>query len=178
MTFDVMGLLLLGAETAEAVGNELSGGSNFYCPAGLLCINGTLLFQAVNFLVLAVILNFVFYKPIQKVLEDRENHILSKRKEAQQRLEDARRMAEQYEAELVDTRREAQEIVAQAEAEATSIRNQRLAEVQAEAKARLELAQAEVLRSREEALAGLQSEIDLLSKQITSKLLTTAGRPR
>jgi F-type H+-transporting ATPase subunit b len=167
--------LLLGAETL---------GESVYpqgplCPSGLLCVNGTLFVQAINFFVMAIILNVIFYKPIQKVIEERQNYILSNRAKAEERLAEAKRLAAQYEAELVGTRREAQDVIGQAEAEAQKIRLARLAEVQAEGAARLETARTEIQQAKGVALEALQQEVVLLSQQITAKLLATAnGRPR
>ncbi len=159
--------LLLGAET---LGGYPRGP---FCPAGLLCLNGTMFVQIINFFVLVLVLNFVFYKPIQKVIEERQTYILTNRATAQQRLEEAKKLATDYEAQLVDTRREAQDLIAQAETDAQKIRADRLAQVQQEAQARLESARAEVQQAKAVALANLPQEVNALSAQITSKLLAT-----
>ncbi len=171
MTLDM--LVLLGAETAaEAAKESLGTGTNFYCPAGLLCINGTLIFQAINFFVFVAILNFVFFKPLFAVIDDRENYLLSNRRSAQEQLDQAKALAAQYEAELVDSRREAQEVILKAEAEAQKIRVERLTQVQTEAAELLDRARIETAKERERALSSLQAEVATLSAQVTSKLLS------
>jgi len=164
------GILLLGAET---VGEAIYPRGPL-CPSGLICLNGTLFFQVVNFTVFVFIINFVLLKPIQKVMEERQNYILSNRSEAQQRLVEAKALAADYEAQLVGSRRKAQDLIAKAEAEAMQMRTQQLAEVQAEAQARLEGVRQEVNAAKAEALKGIQQEVVKLSAQITSKLLTTS----
>jgi len=144
-----------------------------FCPAGLLCFNYTWIFQVVNFLIFTVVLNVILYKPILKVFEDREEYILGKRNGAKAKLAEIQATAAKYEAELVATRRHAQDIVAQAEAEAMKIRTEKLAQVQAEAQARLETNRAQIAQEKAQALTTLQREVATLSEQITRKLLAT-----
>jgi F-type H+-transporting ATPase subunit b len=60
--------------------------SSFFIPAtqvlaitegagGLFDFNATLPLMAIQFVLLTVVLTFIFYKPITKVLEDRESYI-------------------------------------------------------------------------------------------------------
>ena len=77
----------------------------------MVSINGTLLFQFINFFVLVAILAKFAYKPLLKVLEDRRNKIASDLDNAAKARETAEKMKADYEAKISDDRAEAQAIV-------------------------------------------------------------------
>ncbi len=157
--------ILLAAEAAEAAGEK----------GGLFDIDATMPLMAIQFLVLVVLLNLLFYKPLGKVLDDRSAYIRNNQADAQERLSKAENLAKQYEKDLTDTRRQAQAVVAEAEAEAQKIAAQKIAEAQAEAQAQREQAQQELDRQKQEAMQSLEQQVDSLSRQILDKLLGAAG---
>ncbi len=59
--------------------------------------DATLPVMAVQFLLLAAILNAILYKPIGKVLDDRDNYLRNSEKEAKERASKAEKLAKQYE---------------------------------------------------------------------------------
>ena len=63
----------------------------------MVSINGTLLFQFINFFVLVAILAKFAYKPLLKVLEDRRNKIASDLDNAAKARETAEKMKADYE---------------------------------------------------------------------------------
>lgn len=164
MTLEILPL------AAEAAGIYPQGP---LCPTGLICFNNTWIFQVINFVVFALILNVIFYKPILKVIEEREIYVLGKRNGAKERLAEAQATAAKYEAELVGTRREAQAIIDQAEAEAMKIRAETLAEIQSQAQDRLAATRQQIAQEKEVAVTQLQREVAVLSEQITRKLIAT-----
>ncbi|WP_088893993.1 F0F1 ATP synthase subunit B' [Leptolyngbya ohadii] len=154
--------ILLAAEAAAEGGK-----------GGLFDIDATLPLMAVQFLILVALLNALFYKPLGKVLDDRENLIRTSQADARERLAKAENLAKQYEEELASTRRQAQAIIAEAEADAGKIAAQKMAEAQQEAQTQREQAQAELDRQKQEAMQSLEQQVDVLSRQILEKLLGT-----
>lgn len=138
---------------------------------GLFDIDATLPLMAIQFLILVALLNILFYKPIGKAIDDRNNYIRNNQTEAQERLSKAENLAKQYEQELADTRRQAQAVIAEAEADAQKIAAQKLAEAQQEAQAQREQAQHELDQQKQEAMHMLEQQVDALSRQILEKLL-------
>ncbi|MBE9042285.1 F0F1 ATP synthase subunit B' [Oscillatoriales cyanobacterium LEGE 11467] len=133
--------------------------------------DATLPLMAVQFLVLTAILNAVFFKPLTKVLDERDDYIRSNDREAAERLAKTEELARQYEQELADTRKEAQAIVVAAQSEAQEISNGRIAEAQKEAQEAREAAAAEIAREKEAAMQSLEQEVSALSHQMLEKLL-------
>src|SRR5499427_10478669 len=115
--------------------------------AGTLGLNWQgLVWHAINFIVLLVLLRLVLYKPIVGMLDARAQRV----RESMDQADAARRAAEQAEADrqalLAETRREAEQIRARADdqakriladAEARAHERQQQIEQQAEASARL-----------------------------------------
>lgn len=138
---------------------------------GLFDLDATLPLMAVQFLILVVLLNLVFYKPIGKSLDDRDNYIRTNLLDAKERISKAENLAKQYEQELAETRRQAQAVIATAQAEAQKIAAQKIAEAQQEAQAQREQAAQEIEKQKQEAMQSLEQQVDTLSRQILEKLV-------
>lgn len=138
---------------------------------GLFDIDATLPLMALQFLILVLILNATFYKPLSKAIDDRDEYVRKNQLEARERLSKAEQLAKQYEQELAAARRRSQTIIADAQAEAQKIAAEKMAEAQREAQAQREQAAQEIEQQKQEALASLQQQVDGLSRQILEKLL-------
>jgi len=82
--------------------SEVSG------PGGLFDINATLPLVAIQFVLLAVILNILLYSPLLTIIEERKEYILTNLGKASEILAEANKLTEQYEQELASVRKEAQ----------------------------------------------------------------------
>lgn len=138
---------------------------------GLFDINATLPLMAIQFLILVAILNVLFYKPLGKAIDERDDFIRTNHAEAEERLAKAQSLADQYESELSDARRKTQEILSAAQEEAGKIASGKVAEAQQEAQARREQVQAELNQQKQEAMSSLEQQVDQLTQQIIDKLL-------
>ncbi|MCE2721036.1 MAG: F0F1 ATP synthase subunit B' [Dolichospermum sp.] len=138
---------------------------------GLFDLDATLPLMAIQFLVLALILNATLYKPLGNAIDGRNEYIRTNNLEAQERLSKAQALAQQYEQELAHSRKQAQAIVAQAQAEAQKIAAQNIAAAQQEAQVQREKAASEIEQQKQQALAALETQVDALSHQILEKLL-------
>lgn len=133
--------------------------------------DATLPLMAVQFLLLAALLNAIFYKPLGKVLDERDNYIRTNKVDARERLDKAEQLAKQYQQQLGEARRQSQSIVASAQAEAQKNAAQKIAEAQKEAQSQREQAAQEIEQQKQEALRSLEQQVDALSRQILEKLL-------
>lgn len=138
---------------------------------GLFDLDATLPLMAVQFLILVLILNAVFYKPLGKAIDERDNYIRKNQIEAQERLAKTEQLAKQYEQELATARKRSQTIIADAQAEAQKIAAEKMAAAQREAQAQREQAAQEIEQQKQEALSALQQQVDGLSRQMLEKLL-------
>jgi F-type H+-transporting ATPase subunit b len=153
--------ILLAVEAAETAAKE----------GGLFDFDATLPLMAVQFLILVVLLNAVFYKPLGKAIDERSEYIRTNLLQARERLAKADNLAKQYEQELGETRRKAQATIAAAQADAQKIAASKIAEAQAEAQAKREQAAQEIEVQKQEVMQTLEQQVDALSRQILEKLL-------
>ena len=150
--------ILLAAETAGEGG-------------GLFDIDATLPLMAVQFLILAAVLNALFYKPLGKAIDDRGSYVKGQLSSAKSQKEEALALAQKYEQELKDVRKESQEIIAQAQAEAQKIVSEQVQEAQQQVIAQRQKASEEIETERVQALASLEQQVETLSNQIVSKFV-------
>ncbi|NEQ65628.1 MAG: F0F1 ATP synthase subunit B' [Symploca sp. SIO1B1] len=133
--------------------------------------DATLPLMAVQFLLLAAVLNAIFYKPLTKVIEERADYIRTNETEARERLSKAEELANQYEQQLGEARRQSQAIIESAQADAKKIAAQKIAEAEQEAQAQREQAQREIEEQKQQAMSSLEQQVDALTRQILEKLL-------
>jgi len=138
---------------------------------GLFDLDATLPIMAVQFLVLVAILNGIFFKPLTKAIDDRNDYVRGNLSDAKERLQKAEALAKQYEQELVSTRRATQEAIATAQAEASKLRNQQIASAMSESQELVAKAKAEVEQQKLAAASSLDAQVEILSAQILGKLL-------
>ena len=138
---------------------------------GLFDIDATLPLMAIQFLLLALILNAIFYKPLGKAIDERNEFIRNNQLQSKERLTKVEKLAQQYEDELAGARREAQQVIADAQKEADKIASEKVAAAQQEAQAEREKASQEIEEQKQQALTSLEKEVDGLSRQILEKLL-------
>ncbi len=138
---------------------------------GLFDFDATLPLMAVQFLILVAILNAVFYKPLGRAIDERDDYVRNNQQEARERLAKAEQLAQQYEQELAQTRRQAQATIAEAQAEAKKAADRKIGEAQREAQQSREQAQQEIDRQKQEALHSLEGQVETLARQIEEKLV-------
>ena len=141
---------------------------------GLFDINATLPLMAIQFLILAVVLNKVFYKPLGDAIDERDGYVSSNIVSAKEQLAKAQKIAEQYEQELADSRRQAQSIIADAQAAAEEVASQQIKQAQQEAQAQKEQIQKEIDAQKSSAFETLENQVDSLAQQMLDKLLSAA----
>ncbi|WP_277866052.1 F0F1 ATP synthase subunit B' [Candidatus Synechococcus calcipolaris] len=133
--------------------------------------DATLPLMAVQFLILTVILNAIFYKPLSNALDNRDDYVRGNLREAKDRLEQAKNLAAQYEQELAVTRRQAQVLLEEARADAQKIATGEIAAAQKIVQAELLNVQAEIDQQKQSVLRDLEVQVGTFSQQLLTKLL-------
>jgi len=138
---------------------------------GLFDFNATLPLMAIQFVLLMVVLTFIFYKPVSKVLEDREEYISGNRTQASDKLIKADELYKQYDEQLKTAKVNAQATIAKAEKEAKDSVALEIGEARADAAKLIERTNKELEAQKSTALAQLETQVDELSQLIKEKLL-------
>jgi F-type H+-transporting ATPase subunit b len=138
---------------------------------GLFDFNATLPIMALQFILLTVVLTFVFYKPVAKVLEDRDTLINNNLTEASAKLLRADELYKQYDEQLKAARGNAQNTIAESEKEAKEIVAQELDQARQDASNLIQQTNKELEAQKSLALQKLETQVDELSDLIKDKLL-------
>ena len=139
---------------------------------GLFDFNATLPLMALQILLLMVVLNLVFYTPIAKVLDERDEYIRKNLTEASDTLSKAEAITKQYEQDLAQERRESQLIIASAQKEAQEIVAMEINQAQKDTEALVNEATQQLNTQKDKALLALEEQVNTLSEQIKNKLLS------
>lgn len=139
---------------------------------GLFDFNATLPLMALQFIALTIILNILFYKPVGNVLYEREEYIRNSLTTASASLLKADEVTKKYENELAESRKKAQNIIKGAQQEAQILVSDEIRKAQQDTESLLNNAYEQLTVQKEQALKTLESQIDILSNQITLKLLS------
>ena len=133
--------------------------------------DATLPMMALQFVLLAIVLNAIFYKPLNKVLDDRADFFSTQRAQAKEKLAKAQSLTTQYEEQLGEARRQSQAIIANAQADAKRIADEQIAQAQQTAQAERESAAQAIEQEKQAAMQSLEQQVEALSGQILSKIL-------
>lgn len=133
----------------------------------------TLVAQVINFLILVVLLKAVAYKPIVKMLKEREDKIAQSIKAAEDDEAKAKSALVEYQDQLAGARIKAQEIVDKAMKRAQEERDASVLETKKELEQMRKAAQEDIIRERERAVAQLKGEVVALSMAAASKIIST-----
>ena len=138
---------------------------------GLFDFNATLPLMAIQFVLLTVVLTFIFYKPVSKVIDDREVYISGNLTQASDKLLKADELYKQYEEQLKSAKANAQTIVAQSEKEAKDTVALEISQARTDATKLIERTNKELEAQKSIALEKLETQVYELSQLIKEKLL-------
>lgn len=138
---------------------------------GLFDFNATLPLMAIQFILLTVALTFIFYKPVSKVLTDRETYINGNLTQASEKLLTADDLYKQYEEQLKVARVNAQTVVATSEKEAKDAVAIEINQARTDAAKLIEQTNKELEAQKSLALQQLEGQVEELSQLIKDKVL-------
>ena len=132
---------------------------------------GYLVSQIVNFTLLAVLLYFVAYKPILRMLDQRSARIQKGLEDAEAASKRAAEMEIEFQKQLATARKEGQEIIAQATQASDRARQEILARAHEDARGMIDKAKEEIDRERDQAMTDLRRDVGELSVSIAQKII-------
>lgn len=148
-----------------------SGGES---SGSLLDVNpGLIVWTAVTFILLLLVLKKMAWKPILTSLNERENFIKQSVEKAETAKKEAEMLLEQNKQNLAKAEDEAQKIIAQGREYAESLKSQIVEESKNEAKKMIENASLEIERKNAEAFNNLKDEVASIAVQAAEKILRT-----
>ena len=139
---------------------------------GLFDFNATLPLMMLQFLALMLLLNYLFYKPVGNILDDRADYIRNSLTTASAYLLKANDLTQKYEQSLSNSRKKAQNKIKISQKEAQDIVAVNISHAQKEAEKLVHEASEQLKSQKEDAVKTLEKQVDLLSNQIKVKLLS------
>ena len=141
---------------------------------GLFDLDATLPLMALQVVLLTFLLNSLFFRPVGKIVEEREGYISTRLADAKQKLAQIERLESDLTEQLREARQSAQSAILEAEQEVDKLYREAIATAEAEANRTREQARREIEAQREEAQSQLMSKVDQLSAQIIKRLLAAS----
>ena len=138
---------------------------------GLFDFNATLPVMAIQVLLLTIVLTFVYFKPISKVIDERETYINGNLTTAAEKLIKADELYNEYDEQLKTARVNAQSIIAKSEKEAKEVVSVEINQARQEAAKLLEKTNKELEAQKSLALQQLETQVEELSQLIKEKVL-------
>jgi F-type H+-transporting ATPase subunit b len=130
-----------------------------------------LIIGTVAFFIVFGILARVLMPRIQQTLEERTDAIEGGLERAEEAQDEAKRVLEQYRAQLADARHEASRLREEAKEQGAQIIAEMREQAQAEARRLTEAAHAQIDAERQQALTALRAEVGALSVELASRVV-------
>jgi F-type H+-transporting ATPase subunit b len=130
-----------------------------------------LIWQIVAFGLLVFLLRRFLYRPVLKMLDERRRRIEQSMTDAQTAAEKAAAAQAEFERRLLEARKEAQGILAQANEMSGKMRDDILQTAREEAREMIEKARQEIDADRQQSMAQLEKEVAGLAISVSEKVL-------
>ena len=131
----------------------------------------TLLTQVVTFIILLVILRFVAYKPIMRMLDERSKRVKESMEQAEAVKEQSARAEDELKKQLEEASREGQERITRAVKAGEEVKLKAQEEAKKEAETLLDRARAEIQRERDDAVGEVRREFADLTVLAAGKVI-------
>ncbi len=140
---------------------------------GLFDFDATLPLMAIQVVLLTFILNALFFKPVGKVVEEREDYVSASQLEAKKKLAEVEKLEIDLKNQLKQARQAAQKVIAEAEEDSEKLYREALALASSEANASRENARSEINAQKESALNQLNKDAEKIGDLIVERLLAS-----
>jgi len=131
----------------------------------------SLLTQVVTFIILLVLLRFVAYKPLMRMLDERSRRVKESMDQAESVKEQSAHAEEEVKKQLVEASREGQERIAKAVKAGEEMKQKAQEDAKQEAEVLINRARGEIQRERDEAISDVRREFADLTVLAAGKVI-------
>jgi F-type H+-transporting ATPase subunit b len=160
---------VLFGTTALVLAAEEPSGTDLVLPE-----TAELVWGAICFAVVVVVLTKVAFPRIRQAIQDRENKIQGDLEEADKAKNEAQKELDEYKEKLADAKSEANRIIEEARQQAEKVRQDLVAKAEKEAESIVERAQEQIQAERNRTVQELQSQIADMSIELAEKVVGRA----
>ncbi len=140
----------------------------------MIDIDKTLLIQLINFLFLVIALNYLLFRPVRKIMHEREQGISSALGDAKSAQERMQGLQEQYGASLAEAKQKAAVTYNTLYQQGLDSQREMVSAERSKGSEMLDKARTEITAASAAARFELKKEADRLAQEITAKLLGRA----
>jgi len=133
--------------------------------------NATFIVAFVSFIVFTIIMNLILYKPLSKIVAERQKFIDDHYKEAKENTAKSEAILKDKERKLDKTKHEAKKIISDKTNEGKTQKSAMTAEAQQKASKTIDSAKEDLQKSKDEAQGELATQVIGLAQDISSKIL-------
>lgn len=133
--------------------------------------NATFIMSAISFILFTLIMNAIFYKPLQKIVTERQQFIDDNYEEAKKNQKESAAILKAKDRKMEKTKQEAKKIIAEKTNEVKTQKSEMMSEAQQKARQTVDAAKDELQKSKSEAQGALSNNVVDLAQNISSKLL-------
>jgi len=127
--------------------------------------------QVVTFVILLVLLRFVAYKPLMRMLDERSQKVKESMEQAEAVKEQSANAEEEVRKQLVEANREGQERITKAVKAGEEVKQKAQEDAKQEAEALINRARSEIQRERDEAIGSVRREFADLTIMAAGKVI-------
>jgi F-type H+-transporting ATPase subunit b len=140
----------------------------------MIDINTSLFIQLANFIVLLIVLNIILFKPIRRIMQDREQGISSAFSDAKVAQERTQNLLDQYNNSLAEAKQKATSAYSVLYQQGLDAQRDVIAAERSASVELLDKARGEIAAASAAARADLRQEAERLSQDISAKMLGRA----
>ncbi len=133
--------------------------------------NATFLVSIISFIVFVSIMNWIFYKPLQTIVEKRQSFIDETNEDAKLHKEKADELLKDKAKKIETTKHDAKKIIIEKSDEVKNKKNVLTSKAKEKSTQKIEMAKDELQKSKDEAQVVLSEEVKDLAQVISSKIL-------
>ena len=134
-------------------------------------LNGTSIVLAISFVIFVILLNFLFYKPMKKVMEERAKYIQDNKDDAETNNSKTQKLIEEKDAKILEAKRQSFDHLNEINLNVKEKLDIAINGAKAEFKQKTDKQFADLKHEKEEVLSSLKAEIAQISSEISSKVL-------
>ncbi len=134
-------------------------------------LNGTSIVLAISFVIFVILLNFLFYKPMKKVMEERTKYIQDNKDDAETNISKTQKLIEEKDAKIAKAKKQSFDFLNETNLNVKEKLDIAVNGAKAEFKQKTDKQIADLKREKEEVLNSMKGEIAELSSEISSKVL-------
>jgi F-type H+-transporting ATPase subunit b len=136
--------------------------------------NATFIASAISFIVFTIIMNAIFYKPLEKVVSERKAFIDDTMEEAKLHSEKSEALLKDKAKKIENTKHDAKKIIVDKADEVKNKKAVMTSEAQQKAVKTIDAAKTELQKSKDESQEVLSKEAQKLAQDISSKIMGKA----